>query len=156
LSDFDLLCNELANETVSFSLKSEFGQWIKGKGRFWYARSGFNLRTATVASPDLGKGAGGCGQICRLLSAHHHRKGTEIMPGRQLLRDRQQQSPAADADEGLAQNKPTELIELRRTLTELNDAVIQVARSGHLEQAHQVRELLVQVKREVYKLLAEQ
>jgi DNA-binding PadR family transcriptional regulator len=76
--------------------------------------------------------------------------------GRQLLRDRKQQFPVEDAEEGSAQNQPTELIELRRTLTELNDAVIQVARSGHLEQANQVRDLLVQVKREVYKLLAEQ
>jgi hypothetical protein len=38
----------------------------------------------------------------------------------------------------------------------LNDAVTQVARSGNLEQANRVRDLLVQVKREIYKLLAEQ
>lgn len=54
------------------------------------------------------------------------------------------------------ENKPSELIELRRTLTQLNDAVTQVARSGNLEQAHRVRNLLAQVKREIYKLLAEQ
>jgi excinuclease UvrABC helicase subunit UvrB len=48
------------------------------------------------------------------------------------------------------------LIELRQTLTQLNDAVTQIARSGNLEQANQVRDLLVQVKREIYKLLAEQ
>jgi len=35
------------------------------------------------------------------------------------------------------------------TLTQLNDAVTQVARSGNLEQANQVCNLLVQVKREV-------
>lgn len=51
--------------------------------------------------------------------------------------------------------KPTELIELRQTLTELNDAVAQIARSGNLEQAKQVRDRLVQVKREIYKLLSE-
>jgi len=43
-------------------------------------------------------------------------------------------------------SKPSELIELRRTLTQLNDAVTQVARSGNLEQV-QVCNLLVQVKR---------
>lgn len=53
-------------------------------------------------------------------------------------------------------SKPTELIELRQTLTELNDAVVQLARSGNLEQAKQVRDRLVQVKREIYKLLSEQ
>ncbi len=53
-------------------------------------------------------------------------------------------------------SKPSELIELRHTLTQLNDAVTQVARSGNLEQANRVRDLLVQVKREIYKLLAEQ
>jgi hypothetical protein len=52
--------------------------------------------------------------------------------------------------------KPSELIELRRTLTEVNDAVTQVARSGNLEQANRVRDLLIQVRREIYKLLAEQ
>lgn len=72
--------------------------------------------------------------------------------GRQLLDERSQQS-----DEGCGfAEKPTELIELRRTLTELNDAVAQVARSSQPEQANRVREMLVQVKREIYKLLAEQ
>jgi protein-arginine kinase activator protein McsA len=53
------------------------------------------------------------------------------------------------------ESKPSELIELRHTLTQLNDAVTQIARSGNLEQANRVRDLLVQVKREIYKLLAE-
>ncbi|MBE9226738.1 hypothetical protein IQ264_15020 [Phormidium sp. LEGE 05292] len=44
---------------------------------------------------------------------------------------------------------------MRRTLTELNDAVAQDARSGNLEQSNRVRDLLVQVKREIYKLLSE-
>jgi len=48
------------------------------------------------------------------------------------------------------------LIELRHSLTQLNDAVTQIARSGNLEQAYRVRDLLVQVKRQIYKLLAEQ
>lgn len=47
-------------------------------------------------------------------------------------------------------------IELQHTLTELNDAVAQVAHSGNSEQTNRVRNLLVQVKREIYKLLAEQ
>ncbi|WP_242051505.1 PadR family transcriptional regulator [Nostoc sp. FACHB-280] len=76
--------------------------------------------------------------------------------GRQLLSDRQQQSPSKNPYDSFAENKPSELIELRQTLTELNDAVVQIARSGNLEQANRVRELLVQVKREIYKLLAEQ
>jgi protein-arginine kinase activator protein McsA len=54
------------------------------------------------------------------------------------------------------ESKPSELIELRHSLTQLNDAVTQIARSGNLEQAYRVRDLLVQVKREIYKLLAEQ
>jgi hypothetical protein len=37
----------------------------------------------------------------------------------------------------------------------LNDAVTQIARSGNLEQGNRVRELLAQVKREIYKILAE-
>ena len=44
----------------------------------------------------------------------------------------------------------------RSQLTQLNDAVTQIARSGNLEQANRVRELLAQVKREIYKLLADQ
>jgi len=48
------------------------------------------------------------------------------------------------------------LIELRRSLTDLNDAVTEIARSGNLEKANQVRDQVVQVKREIYKLLAEQ
>lgn len=74
--------------------------------------------------------------------------------GRQLLRDRPQRSGARDVEDKFVDSKPTELVELRRTLTELNDAVTQVARSGNVAQANQVRELLVQTRREIYKLLA--
>ena len=76
--------------------------------------------------------------------------------GRQLLSDRHQGSDSKNAYDSSTESKPSELIELRHTLTQLNDAVAQVARSGNLEQANRVRELLVQVKREIYKLLAEQ
>lgn len=74
--------------------------------------------------------------------------------GRQFLSDRQ--SGARSADDRFRESKPTELIELRRTLTEVNDAVTQVARSSNLEQANRVRDLLAQVKREIYKLLAQE
>ncbi|TYQ26891.1 PadR family transcriptional regulator [Pseudanabaena sp. UWO310] len=76
--------------------------------------------------------------------------------GRQFLSDRHQQSPVKNPRDSFTENKPTELIELRRTLTELNDAVTQIARSGNLEQVNRVRDLLTQVKREIYKMLAEQ
>jgi DNA-binding PadR family transcriptional regulator len=76
--------------------------------------------------------------------------------GRQLLSDRFQWSNSRNTYDSFTENKPSELIELRRTLTELNDAVTQIARSGNLEQALRVRDLLVQVKREIYKFLAEQ
>ncbi len=76
--------------------------------------------------------------------------------GRQLLGDRPQHSHSRNPHDHFSESKPSELIELRRTLTELNDAVTQIARSGNLEQANRVRDLLGQVKREVYKLLAEQ
>lgn len=72
--------------------------------------------------------------------------------GRLFLRDRP--SGSSNPDDRIA-HKPTELIELRQTLTELNDAVVQLAHSGNLEQAKQVRDRLVQVKREIYKLLSE-
>ncbi|HBL14191.1 MAG TPA: PadR family transcriptional regulator [Cyanobacteria bacterium UBA11162] len=75
--------------------------------------------------------------------------------GRQFLSDRNQQSHSRNPSESFTESNPSELIELRRTLTELNDAVAQVARNGNLEQANRVRDLLVQVKREIYKLLAE-
>lgn len=74
--------------------------------------------------------------------------------GRQFLSD--WQSNARSDRHRFMENKPSELIELRQTLTQVNDAVTQVARSGNLEQANRVRDLLAQVKREIYKLLAEE
>ncbi|MCU0534494.1 MAG: PadR family transcriptional regulator [Hydrococcus sp. Prado102] len=76
--------------------------------------------------------------------------------GRQFLSDRDRQSHSRSDRDSFTESKPSELIELRRTLTELNDAVTQIARSRNLEQANRVRDLLVQVKREIYKLLAQQ
>ena len=76
--------------------------------------------------------------------------------GRQLLNEHKQQCDSEQIDDDWMASEPTELVELRQTLTELNDAVTQMARSGHLEQANQVRDLLVQVKREIYQLLAQQ
>jgi DNA-binding PadR family transcriptional regulator len=76
--------------------------------------------------------------------------------GEQFLSDRNQQADSRSDRDSYTESKPSELIELRRTLTQLNDAVTQVARSGNLEQANRVRDLLVEVKREIYKLLAEQ
>jgi DNA-binding PadR family transcriptional regulator len=76
--------------------------------------------------------------------------------GRQFLSDRPQQSRSKSDRDRSTESKPSELIELRHTLTEVNDAVVQVARGGSLEQANRVRDLLAQVKREIYKLLAEQ
>jgi DNA-binding PadR family transcriptional regulator len=76
--------------------------------------------------------------------------------GRQFLSDRNQRADSRNAHDSFVESKLSELIELRHTLTQLNDAVTQVARSGNVEQANRVRSLLVQVKREIYKLLAEQ
>ncbi|MBD2438191.1 PadR family transcriptional regulator [Nostoc sp. FACHB-110] len=76
--------------------------------------------------------------------------------GRQLLGERHPQADSHNAHDRLADNKPSELIDLRRALTELNDVVAQVARSGNLEQANRIRDLLVQAKREIYKFLSEQ
>lgn len=76
--------------------------------------------------------------------------------GKQFLSDRQKQPDSRNGSDRFTNSKPSELIELRQTLTQLNDAVAQVARSGNLEQAHRVRELLAQAKREIYRLLAEQ
>lgn len=73
--------------------------------------------------------------------------------GKQLLSERQSH-PRGDRD--FTVSKSSELVELRRTITDLNDAVTQVARSGNSEQVDRVREMLVRVKREIYKLLAEE
>lgn len=78
--------------------------------------------------------------------------------GRQLLSDRNQQTSAnpIDVSSNFMTGKPPELVELRNTLTDLSTAVTQIARSGNLEQVSQVREMLVQVKREIYRMLSNQ
>ncbi|BAZ09344.1 PadR-like family transcriptional regulator [Calothrix sp. NIES-4071] len=75
--------------------------------------------------------------------------------GRQLLSERNQQPNSENPCDSIKASKPSELIELRDTLTQVNDAVTTVAKSGNLEQANQVRDLLNHVKREIYKILAQ-
>ncbi|QLE55106.1 PadR family transcriptional regulator [Nostoc sp. TCL26-01] len=78
--------------------------------------------------------------------------------GRKLLSGRVQQedldSPG-DAFKNFVKGKPQQLMELRNAAGELAVAVMQVARSGNVERMQRVRELLEQVKREIYTILAE-
>jgi DNA-binding PadR family transcriptional regulator len=79
--------------------------------------------------------------------------------GRNLLAERNQQATPDspwDAFNPFVSGKSQEFIELRNAATELAAAVGQVARSGDLERLRRVRELLDQVKREIYKILAEE
>ncbi|MEH2055592.1 MAG: PadR family transcriptional regulator [Nostoc sp.] len=78
--------------------------------------------------------------------------------GRQLLAERTQQEPSDspwDTFKSFVKGKPQEFIELRNAATELAAVVVQVARSGNMERINRVRELLEQVKREIYAILAE-
>ncbi|MEH2173624.1 PadR family transcriptional regulator [Nostoc sp.] len=78
--------------------------------------------------------------------------------GKQLLAERTQQEPSDtpwDTFKSFVTGKPQEFIELRNAATELAAAVVQVARSGNMERINRVRELLEQVKREIYAILAE-
>ncbi|MEH2357965.1 PadR family transcriptional regulator [Nostoc sp.] len=78
--------------------------------------------------------------------------------GKQLLAERAQQEPSDtpwDTFKSFVTGKPQEFIELRNAATELAAAVVQVARSGNMERINRVRELLEQVKREIYAILAE-
>jgi DNA-binding PadR family transcriptional regulator len=73
--------------------------------------------------------------------------------GRQLLGERsQRQNP--DTPWEPFQNRQ-ELRELRHVATELASLLIQVARRGNNEEIRRVRELLDQVKRDIYLMLAE-
>jgi DNA-binding PadR family transcriptional regulator len=78
--------------------------------------------------------------------------------GRQLLADRTQQggneSPWDDF-KSFMKNKPQEFTDLRKEAGELAMALMQVARSGDPERMNRVRELIAQVKREIYAILAE-
>ena len=78
--------------------------------------------------------------------------------GRQLLAERAQQETSDspwDSFKSFVTGKPHEFIELRNAATELAAVVVQVARSGNMERINRVRELLEQVKREIYAILAE-
>ena len=74
--------------------------------------------------------------------------------GRSLLAERTP-SEHSDVPEDAFAEKPQTLAELRNAATELAEVVMQVARSGNLDRMSRVRELLDQVKREIYLMLAE-
>jgi len=76
--------------------------------------------------------------------------------GRSLLAERTPaEHPGAPRDDfGNFAEKSKTISELRNAATELAAAVMQVARSGNLDRMAQVRELLDQVKREIYLMLA--
>jgi DNA-binding PadR family transcriptional regulator len=78
--------------------------------------------------------------------------------GRQLLAERTQQKTSdspSDTFKTFMKGKPQEFMELRNAATELANVVVQVARSGNVERINRVRELIEQVKREIYAILAE-
>lgn len=76
--------------------------------------------------------------------------------GKQLLSDRPQRRDFRDHSDlpgKFPQEKNEDLLKLRKSLTDLNEAVMVVARSGNSDQTNQVRELIVRLKREIYKIL---
>ncbi|MEN9869882.1 MAG: hypothetical protein RLZZ171_865 [Cyanobacteriota bacterium] len=73
--------------------------------------------------------------------------------GKELLAERSPQS-RSNASQGIG-NVPSEFSELRNTLNDLATVVMQVSRSANTERMSQVRELLEQVKRDIYAMLAE-
>jgi len=78
--------------------------------------------------------------------------------GRKLLSDRVQQEDENspwDTFKNFVKSKPPEFLELRNSAGELAAAIMQVARGGNVERINRVRELLEQVKREIYAILAE-
>ncbi|AFY31549.1 PadR family transcriptional regulator [Calothrix sp. PCC 7507] len=78
--------------------------------------------------------------------------------GRELLAERNQQENSDspwDAFKSFMTGKPQEFIELRKVATELAGVIVQVARSGNVARMNRVRELLEQVKQEIYAILAE-
>jgi len=78
--------------------------------------------------------------------------------GRKLLSTRIQKeddgSPR-DAFKKSVKGKPQELLELRNAAGELASAIMHVAQGGNVERINKVRELVEQVKREIYAILAE-
>ncbi|MCY7274365.1 MAG: hypothetical protein LH702_11655 [Phormidesmis sp. CAN_BIN44] len=77
--------------------------------------------------------------------------------GRSLLAERTPaERPGVPGDDfGDFAKKSKTISELRNAATELAAVVMQVARSGNLDRMNRVRELLDQVKREIYLMLAE-
>ncbi|ACK70130.1 transcriptional regulator, PadR-like family [Gloeothece citriformis PCC 7424] len=79
--------------------------------------------------------------------------------GKQLLAQRieqtEEETPLDDYYNQVI-NQPSELIELSKALSQLNDAVKQMANSGNLQQIDRVRERIIELKREIYRMLAEQ
>ena len=71
--------------------------------------------------------------------------------GRQLLAERGNQF-----DLTYRADRPQQLTELKDAVVSLSAAVVQVARSGNLDQVNKVRESLNRVKREIYTILAEE
>lgn len=72
--------------------------------------------------------------------------------GRQLLSTCQQSESYSRV---MSNQPPAELIELRKSMTEVEEAVGIVARNGETQQINQVRDLLIALKREIYRMLAE-
>jgi len=70
--------------------------------------------------------------------------------GQELLREQGDRTPSPESEPA------AELIELRQSFMELGEAVRLIARSGTPEQVSLVREKLAQLKREIFKLLADQ
>ncbi|MHC0062078.1 hypothetical protein ACWATR_04020 [Nostoc sp. UIC 10890] len=84
------------------------------------------------------------------------RKGEEFSPQQEQHSAQQETSNSPwDSFKSFVKGKPQEFIELRNAATELAAVVVQVARSGNMERINRVRELLEQVKREIYAILAE-
>lgn len=71
--------------------------------------------------------------------------------GRQLLALRENPVDLRDR----ADSQP-QLIELKEVITDLSAAVMQVARSGNLDQVSRVREIMKRAKREIYTILAQE
>lgn len=71
--------------------------------------------------------------------------------GKKLLSDR---LTPPESPEDFAKDKNPELLELRKSMMELNEAVTIVARNGNKEQTNQVTSLIAKLKREIYKILA--
>jgi DNA-binding PadR family transcriptional regulator len=74
--------------------------------------------------------------------------------GKALLLERSHQN-ASDTTSDIF-NVPLEFGQLRNAATELTALVTQVARSGNTARMNRVRELLEQVKRDIYAMLSEQ